>query len=351
MASWSRSPASPVARGLARARELAAALGVPATLHVAELAIRNGVRGVRVSGRRSTTPRSWWHAARGMTERGASKPLASSARQIEFDPRHRSTPASSASHSIGRDARARSDSPSTWSRPIEANRPPITHDRRRAGVGDARAMLEEATRGDRGPRARCLPLVAVDDAHRLDAECSTRSSAANARVVIAAAQPSCIAAARCGATAPRPRCAIDLAPLDARADDRAAARAARTGRVHRRARARALARSCTGSPPTPSRSCASCAPPGAIRRSPGGGWYLAADELVHVSRPRSSRSGSPSACSASSRPTCSASRASRRCSARASPRRRLDAIRIAIGYRGRRRSGCRARAPRSGRSS
>ncbi|HEY5924961.1 MAG TPA: protein kinase [Kofleriaceae bacterium] len=274
-------PGVPPARGLTQARELAARLGVEARLHVAELAIRTGVRGVRVSGAAIDDTSAWWMAVGGIT-------TAASAFAAESHDDTLPAAPSDEQQRVTLIGRAREletivDSALTA---LASGQPTVITIVGDAGVGKTR-LLEEAAAAiaTREPKAASA-LVAIDDAHRLDVAVleGLEHPASNAPyVVIAAAQPALYQRRPLWGDHATMACRIELAPLES--EQMFALLRALLAPVEYVAEPAlaTLSELAHGIPAHAVEVVQQLRAAGAIRHSTGGAAFLAADELLHVS--------------------------------------------------------------------
>jgi hypothetical protein len=246
------------AHGIAKARLVAASLAVTSTIHVDEVAVRRGARGVRVTGAAIDDAPAWWTA--GVTPE---------ARAFLSDDAHPATSSALVDAPlVGRD-----DELATITRlareALSAGRSQIIAIVGEAGVGTSRLLAEAV--------ARLGDVRTIDAAHRVDASVL---DAADRGVTIVAAQPSLFQrrpawaehAARVELGALDAATTMTLlrallAPVEYIAESALAALAALSG----------------GIPGHAVEIVRQLHAIGAIRTSETGGAYLAADELARLS--------------------------------------------------------------------
>lgn len=254
------------ADGVARATELAAVLAAPATIHVASLEISRGARGVRVTGRPLDDAGAWW-STRGITPQAAAY-----ARTLAIAPASIPTPRTAL---VGRD-RELAAIVACVRAAAAAREPAIVTIVGEAGTGTTR-LVDEAVAQLAG-----IAITVVDAAHRRDAAFLDALEQSNA-IVLATAQPVLDRLRPLWADRAARALRVDLAVLDR--DTTIALLRALLAPIEYVAEPvlASLADLADGNPGHAVEIVRQLHAVGAVRRTTGGGAYLAADELAHVS--------------------------------------------------------------------
>lgn len=251
------------ARGIARARTVAAAIAAPSAVHVAGVSVQRGVRGVRVTGVAIDEVATWWHSGTTPAAR-AYVDDATVADTIVAGPTF-SAPL------IGRDAEV--DAIVRHAREaLAARRAAIIAIVGEAGGGTSRVLHEAVARiGE--------PVRVIDAAHRVDASVLDDIDRAGG-VALVAAQPSLFQRRPAWAA-----CAVrvELAPLDTATTVRLLRALLAPVEYIAEPALAALAALSGGIPGHAVEIVRQLHAIGAIRASDTGGSYLAADELARLS--------------------------------------------------------------------